>query len=95
MNRKQILAMWLGVALMGSLLLFVPYVMQPNLKEVFGAFFGGTKPTTPGVQYGLLFAPPAGSLGIEWQRVWVPMVFVGLVTLGAIFSLGTRRDGTA
>jgi hypothetical protein len=39
--------------------------------------------------------PPPGGLNIDWPRVAACEVFVVLATLGAIFSLGTRKDGTA
>jgi hypothetical protein len=92
MNRKQILAMWIGIGVVGGLTLFVPYAMVPGLGV---ASQSGFEMVTLNIRYASLLASPPGGVTIDWPRVAACEAFVGLVTLGAIFSLGTRRGATA
>ena len=97
MNPRQLLALWLGIAAASAFLLFPPNVMMPSSAGM-SIQFGGPSPSatfgisaTQLVRYSFIFAPPAGSVGIDWQRFWIPVVFVTVLTAGAVVSL---RRGT-
>ncbi len=91
MNRKQLAALWAGIVLAGAFLLYPPHVMLPSTVQLLAAQVGIPDAKPPQfTRYAFLFSPPAGSVGIDWERLAVPLAFVGLLTFGAIVSLKSR-----
>ncbi|BDI29746.1 hypothetical protein CCAX7_17970 [Capsulimonas corticalis] len=95
MNGRQLGVLCAGVAILGALLLFPPFAMTPNLgeflKSQFAGLVGAPAPQPqPLVQYGFLFAPPAGSEGVDWARAWPPMAFVAAATGVLVAALGRK-----
>ena len=98
MNTRQKYALWVGIALMGMMCLFPPQIIVPSLglMDVLKSQWGGSglpAPLLPHTRYSFLFAPPPGSVGIDWERFLLPLFFLLAVTAGAILTLQTRPAG--
>lgn len=77
--------LWLGIAVIGVLAFYVPYIMHPSMVPGFDGI------SFLNVRYGSLFAPPKGVMGIDWNRVVPCAVFTGVLTLGGMLTLGPKR----
>lgn len=96
MNSRQLAALWTGTLLAAAQVLYPPHVMMPNLVDVMKSQFGAPDAQPPQLtRYAFLFAPPAGSAGIDWERLVVPLLLVGLLTVTAVLSLRAPRPGSA
>ncbi len=101
MNLRQKLALWIGLAALGLVCFFPPQIVvppQPNLVATLQFQFGAPQataeagmPSLPYTRYSFLFAPPPGSVGIDWQRFFLPLGFVLAATVGAVGTLQTKR----
>jgi hypothetical protein len=99
MNGKQIGVMWIGILVVSALLLYPPFVMMPDmggaLRSQISSLFGSS--SAPHqitlIKYGLLFAPPDGSISIDAARQWPPVVLAALVFSGLVATL--RSPGAA
>ncbi len=100
MNVRQKLALWIGIAVLGVVCFFPPQIVvpeQPSLVATLQFQFGNPHasaetgmPKLPYTRYSFLFTPPPGSVGIDWQRFFLPFAFVLLATGGAVWSLQAR-----
>ena len=98
MNGRQIGVLCAGLGVMGILLLFPPFDITPNLGEILkaqlGGLFGAPAPPAPAlIKYAFLFAPPAGSAGVDWPRAWPPIAFAAVAT-GLLVAAFGRRAAT-
>lgn len=85
MNTKQLVVLWLGIAVIGVLTFYVPYIMHPSMVPGFDGI------TMINIRYGAIFAPPKGFMGIDWNRVIPYMVFVVVLTVGGMLTLSPKR----
>jgi hypothetical protein len=102
LNKRQLCALWVGIGVICLLLLFPPQEMMPNIPSMMSVlqtqFTAGATQTlpTPAIRYAFLFAPPAGSVGLDWPRLLLPVVVLLLLTFGAVVTLQDRkREPTA
>ena len=63
----------------------------PNMMNMLQSQFSGTSQPVPVpiIRYAFLFTPPAGSAGIDWTRLLIPVDVVMLLTLGAVLTFRT------
>lgn len=101
MNVRQKIALWIGLTALGMVCFFPPQIVvpeQPSLIATLQFQFGNPQaraetglPGQPYTRYSFLFAPPPGSVGIDWQRFFLPLGFVLAATAGAVWTLQTKR----
>lgn len=100
MNVRQKLALWIGIAALGLVCFFPPQIVippQPGLIATLQFQLGGPQARAgaelsglPYTRYSFLFAPPPGSVGIDWQRFFLPFAFVLAATAGAVWTLQSK-----
>ncbi len=101
MNVRQKIALWVGLAALGLVCFFPPQIVvppQPGLIATLQFQLGGPQARAgaelsglPYTRYSFLFAPPPGSVGIDWQRFFLPLGFLLAATAGAVWTLQTKR----
>ncbi len=79
MNRKQLIAMWLGITITVSMLVVPPW--KTGMGTYGRSYSRG---------YRLLFTPPRGAVGVDTGILAVQFLAIGLVAGGAIVSLKSK-----
>ncbi len=86
MNKKQTIAMWVGIAIIVTMTVYPPF-LHKNIK---GHYIGNGS-------YGLIFDPPAYSPNaitpvlIDMYRLGVQYFAVAVVTAGLIYTLRDKK----
>lgn len=97
MDRKQLVAMWIGIAAIALMCLVPPWVAEvaDTPRVTFGNMLGPARCCSTvryARGYALIILPPRGAAGVDAGRLAVQSFVVVLLAGGAMLSKGTAKQ---